>query len=194
MKRIAIFGGTFNPVQIGHLIGAQIVCERLQLDQVIFMPCFLPPHKTQDNLAAGAERLKMLRLAVAGNKKFVVSDFEIKRAGKSYSIDTARFLRRKFPSKTQIFFIIGEDNYAHLSAWKNIDELRGLVNFVVLNRSVGTKFVKRVSKSKNTVFVQMPQIDISSSLIRHNLRQRKSVRYLLSEKVLTFINKRKLYY
>ena len=197
MKRAAIFGGTFNPVHTGHLIGAQVVCERLKLDQVIFMPCATPPHKAEGDLASGADRLKMVKLAVSGNKKFTCSDFEVRQARKFYSIETARFFRRKFSRETKIFFIIGQDNYTSLHTWKEIDELERLVTFVVLNRKIEGvergQLSGRPRKFKNVLFVSMPWIDISSSLVRGNLNQKKSVRYLVPEGVLTYIQKKHLY-
>ena len=191
MKRIALFGGTFNPIHLGHLIGAQIACDSLKLDKVIFIPCFLPPHKTERDLASSTNRLKMVKLAITSNKKFVFSDFEIRQRQKSFSIDTARYFRKKFSAQTKIFLIIGEDNYTTLNAWKKIDELKKLVTFVVLNRlsQRGVPF----KGSNHFKFIKMPMIEISSSLIRQNINERKPIQYMVPDKVQTYIEKNKLY-
>ncbi|MBM3243930.1 MAG: nicotinate (nicotinamide) nucleotide adenylyltransferase, partial [Candidatus Omnitrophica bacterium] len=106
--KIGILGGTFNPVHIGHLILAEEALEKLGLNKIIFMPACLPPHKENIDIAAPNERLKMVKLAIKGNKKFIVSDIEIKRAGRSYTVDTVRELKKRSP-KDEFYFIIGSD-------------------------------------------------------------------------------------
>ena len=160
MKRIAILGGTFNPIHIGHLTAAQVAQEEMRLDQVVFVPSFLPPHKTENNLASAAHRLAMVRLAIRDNPKFSVSDCEIKKGGKSYSIDTVRFFRKKYPKSTTLFFIIGADELNALKGWKDINELVNLVSFIAVNRPgykpAGHKLIKHES-------IQMPAIDRKST-------------------------------
>jgi nicotinate-nucleotide adenylyltransferase len=105
--KIGILGGTFNPVHIGHLILAEEAREKLGLDKIIFVPTALPPHKDNLNIAPAADRLKMLELAVASNKYFTVSDIEIKRQGRSYTIDTLKEFQAKY-SRDELYFIIGK--------------------------------------------------------------------------------------
>ena len=190
MNRIGILGGTFNPIHVGHLVAAQVAQEEMRLDQVIFVPSFLPPHKTEKNLASAADRLAMVRLAIRDNPKFTVSDFEIKKGGKSYSIDTVRFFRKKFPQSSTLFFIIGADELNALKGWKDINELVNLVSFIAVNRPgykpAGRKLIKHES-------VEMPAIDLSSSLIRNRAAAGKSTRFLVPDRVALYIEKAGLY-
>ena len=110
MKRIGIFGGTFDPIHNGHLAMAQIAHEKLSLDQVIFVPSYLPPHKSSPNLAPAAQRLRMVRIAIRGNPHFRVSDFEVKKAGRSYTIDTLHHFKKKLKN-SKLLFILGGDAY-----------------------------------------------------------------------------------
>ncbi len=185
MKRIGILGGTFNPVHIGHLAMAQAALEKFRLDKVIFIPCNRPPHKKIIHLAPGQERFKMVQAAVRNNPLFEVSDFEIKRKGKSYSIDTVEYLRSVYPKKTKFFFIIGTDSFRGLRSWKRVDEIRKLTSFIVVNRE-GHAPAGRFS-------VNMPGIDVSSSYLRGRIRQGKSVRYFVPDNVIRYIQQHKLY-
>ena len=189
MKRIGILGGTFNPVHIGHLTIAQMVSEKIKLDQVIFIPSYLPPHKSNRNIAPAEDRYQMLRLAIKGNPKFAISDFEIKKQGKSYSIDTIKYLKGKFPRGTKFFFIIGSDLLATLHTWKRIDELEKLVSFISVNRP---GFKKRGSRIK-VRSVTVPGVQTSSTFARQRLMKGKTVKYLVLDNVLEYIKKNKLY-
>ena len=188
MKRIGILGGTFNPIHIGHLAMAQRACDALKLDRVIFVPSNLPPHKNDKNVISGRDRLVMVRLAISGNKQFDVSDFEVNRLGKSYSINTAIYLREHFPG-AKLFFIIGQDSLAMLSQWRLIQDLIKIVNFVVVNRP-GVKQARSPIKVQT---IHMPNLDISSSYVRKQIAAGKTVRYLVPESVRLYIEKRRLY-
>ncbi len=188
MKKIGILGGTFNPIHIGHLAMAQVALEQLKLDQVIFIPSFLPPHKTARNVIAPRNRYDMVKLAIKGNPYFTVSDFEIKRPGKSYSIETVKYLREQFLSKAKIFFIIGEDSLKALHTWKKIDALLNMVTFVAMNRP-GFLAKSRLKVKSLT----MPGLDISSSYLRKCQASGNSIKYLVPETVFRFIEKNKLY-
>jgi len=113
VKRIGILGGTFNPVHIGHLAIAQMASDKLRLDKVIFVPCNLPPHKSVKNMPSAHHRYNMVKLAIAGNDQFEISNFEIKKNGKSYSIDTLKYFRRLFGKSAKLFFIVGGDTVSH---------------------------------------------------------------------------------
>jgi nicotinate-nucleotide adenylyltransferase len=189
MNRIGILGGTFNPIHIGHLAIAQTVLEKLKLDCVLFIPSNLPPHKASTDVISATKRLAMVRLAIRHYQKFKVSNFEVSRPGKSYSIDTVRHLSKHFTNKTKFFFIIGQDSLPTLHSWKEIDNLRKLVTFVVVNRE-GIK----VKKGKMRVqSLTMPGLDVSSSFIRERILKKQTVRYLLPEAVEMYIQKHKLY-
>ena len=188
MKRIGILGGTFNPIHIGHLMIAQMVLEKFGLDKVIFIPSYLPPHKSGRNLIAAEHRLRMVRLVVRGNRYFEVSSFEITKGGKSYSVDTIRHLRRHYPG-AKLFFIIGSDHIAKLHTWRNIQEVVKMVSFVAVYRP-GFKTIRSKIPIKSMI---IPGVHTSSSDIRRRLVTGKTVKHLIPENVLRYIRKYKLY-
>lgn len=190
MKRIGIFGGTFNPIHYGHLIAAQTVGVELKLDETIFVPCAHPPHKTERELAPARDRLAMIRLAICNNPFSSVSDYEIQKGGKSYSIDTVRYFRTLYPKETKFFFIVGADAAECLPAWRSIEELIKMVTFVAVNRPGYKPLVRHSIKYKS---MEIPGMEISSSFIRHSLHMGRSIRYLTHEHVVEYIYRKKLY-
>ena len=189
MKRIGILGGTFNPIHIGHLTIAQMVHEQLKLDKVIFVPSNLPPHKTSKNVASPSDRHHMIRLAIKGNSRFEISDFEIKRKGKSYSIGTVNHFRERYQRGTKFFFIIGDDLLPTLHTWKCVDEILAIVSFVAVNRP-GFKGKKPKIKVKS---ISVPGLQTSSSYVRQRITSGKTVKYLVPDNVFQYIEQRKLY-
>lgn len=188
MKRIGILGGTFNPVHTGHLTIAEAVREKFRLDQVIFVPCYLPPHKSGKNVIASRYRLEMVRRAVQGNPYFAVSVFEARRKEKSYSIHTVRHFHQKYPG-AKIFFIIGGDHLSALHTWKRIEEIVKIVSFVAVYRP-GFKKGSCGIKAKSII---IPGVHTSSSDIRRRIAAGRTVRYLIPENVLRYIQEHKLY-
>ena len=186
--KIGILGGTFNPVHYGHLILGEQVLTQLKLDRVIFVPTFLPPHKTDKGVVVASDRLKMIGLAVGGNKHFTVSDVEIQRKGKSYTVDTLREIKKQYPN-SGLYFICGSDLVAEIPTWKNVDQIYKLACFVLAKRP---GFGKRLS-GRSFLKINVAQVDISSSLIRHLVKQRRSIRYLTPDSVIRYIEKNKLY-
>jgi nicotinate-nucleotide adenylyltransferase len=189
VKRIGILGGTFNPIHVGHLTIAQMVQEKFKLEKVIFIPSYLPPHKSSRNVLPARDRYQMVRLAIKSNPYFDLCDFEIKRKKKSYSIDTVTFLREQFPSGTKFFFIIGSDHLATLHTWKQIGEIFKIVTFVSVNRPG----FKRSKMKMKVNFITVSGLHISSSYVRRRLAAGKSVHYLLPDNIINYINQRKLY-
>lgn len=189
LKRIGIFGGAFNPIHLGHLAVAQAAQEKFKLDKVIFIPSCQSPHKTAGFPVSAENRLRMVRLAIAGNPLFGISDVEIARGGKSYTVDTIKHFRKIFPVPVKLYFIVGEDSFLQLKAWKSIDEILTLAACIVVNRPGYTVFVSGLKH----VTATMPGIDISSSFLRQRLTQEKSVRYLVPESVFKYIEKKRLY-
>jgi len=187
--RIAIFGGTFNPIHMGHLVLAEEMAWKLGLDKVFFVPCYLPVHKTNRGLCAAPHRLKMVKMAIAGNKVFRVSRLEISGKDRSYSVNTVKKFRRLYGKKADIYFLAGSDSLTELSSWKNIDEILRLCRFVVARRPGYP--LKRVSRRVKTI--EITAVDVSSSHIRQLLKQRRSIRYLVPEKVRAYILKNRLY-
>ncbi len=186
-RRIGILGGTFNPIHTGHLLLAEGVREKMGLDYVLFIPCYLPPHKKPLNLAPAGDRLAMVRLAVKGNPSFKVSTLEIVRGGKSYSVDTLQELHRLYKGKANFFFIIGSDSLSVLNTWKSIDRVMDLCRLVAVTRP-GYRF-----NSPGVKIIDLPTLSVSSTDIRRLVRQGKSIKYLVPEAVRRYIIKNRLY-
>lgn len=186
--KIGILGGTFNPIHYGHLILAEQVSGQLDLDRVIFVPTFVPPHKSNREIISPKHRLDMIKLAVKENPHFKVSDIELKRRGTSYTVDTLRIIKKQYP-QTQLFFICGSDLVNEIPKWKNVEEIYKLAKFVLAKRP---GFGRRLS-GKNFLKINVAQVDISSSLIRNLVKQKRSIRYLTSAAVVKYIEKNKLY-
>lgn len=189
MKRIGILGGTFNPVHIGHLAIAQTAQEKFDLDKVIFVPSNRPPHKGIRNLAPARDRFQMVQLAIKNNPLFEISDFEVLREGKSYTVDTLKHFCSVYSKRKKFFCIIGGDSFSGLSTWKRIDEILTMTSFIVVNRP---GYAGRAGGIRHFSVI-MPGIDISSSYLRQRIRQGKSVKYFVPESVLKYINQHNLY-
>lgn len=186
--KIGILGGTFNPVHIGHLILAEEAREKLGLDKIIFVPTALPPHKDNAGIAPAADRLKMLKAAIKGNKFFAVSDIEIKRDGRSYTIDTLKELKNKF-TRDELYFIIGSDLLKYLNEWKDLSEIIKMVKFIAATRPGYP--LQQLPPYIQTLAIRA--VDISGFEVRQCIKENKSSRYLVPDKVFDYINKRKLY-
>lgn len=182
--KIGLLGGTFNPVHYAHLFVARQVKERCQLDKVYLMPTYLSPHK---ETIAVEERLKMLEIATADDDDLEIETIEIERMGKSYSYETMKELTRLHP-ENEYYFIIGGDMVESLSTWYRIDDLLELVTFIG---------VSRPGYQLNSPYpiwqVELPKLEISSSLIRRYCQEKQSIRYLLPDSVIQYINERGLY-
>lgn len=187
-RRIGILGGTFNPPHLGHLVLAQESLRKLNLDEVIFIPTHLSPHKRikGDNAYM---RHKMALLACRGNPRFKVSRMEIMKRGVSYSVDTLRRLREKYGKAVELFFIAGSDSLNELESWKDVNEVLRLANFIVANRPGFS--AKRLRKGVK--LIEIPALNISSSMIRDRVRRSQPIRYLVPEEVREFIIKHRLY-
>ncbi len=187
MKKVGILGGTFNPPHIGHLLVANEVLHALGLDEVRLMPTALPPHKIAPGDAKPQQRLHMVELAVADMDGLVVSPFEVERGGISYTYDTMEQLTISEPGN-DFHFIIGGDMIDFLPEWHRIDELVTLVHFVGVGRpgTIGdTEFP--------IIHVDIPQIDLSSTLIRQRFATKGTVQLLIPPAVEAFIREEGLY-
>ena len=186
--KIGILGGTFNPIHIGHLILAEEVKDRLKLDKIIFVPTNIPPHKQSSDIISAKERYKMIRLAIKTNKDFSVSDIEIKRGGISYTIQTIQEFKRIYP-KDQLYFITGSDLLKYLDEWKDLNQILEMVNFVVATRpGYPLEMIPPYMKT-----LEIRAVDISGFQIREYIKEKRSIRYLVPENVLRYINKKGLY-
>ncbi|WP_163526419.1 nicotinate-nucleotide adenylyltransferase [Halobacillus ihumii] len=186
MKRIGIFGGTFDPPHQGHLIIAEQVCEAMKLDEIWFVPSYLPPHKKKAAVSSD-ERLDMVKKAIQGNERFYCLDLEMTRQGKSYTFDTMEQLTEDYPDD-KFYFIIGGDMVDSLQDWHRIEELKKLVTFVGVQREGSGG-----RAAKDVVMIDVPRFDLSSSLIRERLTQGLTVRYLIPEAVHHYIKENSLY-
>ncbi|HEY8901062.1 MAG TPA: nicotinate-nucleotide adenylyltransferase [Chthoniobacterales bacterium] len=183
-RRTGLFGGSFDPIHIGHLILAREAREQLGLDRVVFIPAAISPHKLHRRPAPAEARLEMVRAAIEGEAGFECDDCELHREGPSFTVDTVREMRARHPDEEFLYFI-GEDNVALLDTWREIGELRRLVEFVVLDRDVGGAIgeFRRVCR----------QMDVSSSEIRNRVARGESIRYLLPDKACEVIYRERLY-
>lgn len=186
--RIGIFGGTFNPIHFGHLVLAEQAYEKLSLDSVIFIPSFYPPHKKTPDIASATHRYNMVKLAIQGNPRFRISNIEIKRKGRSFSIDTLRQINNIYP-KARLFFISGSDVSDQISKWKSSDQLLLLAKFVLAKRP-GYRLKK---SNKNIAVISITELDISSSMIRRKIKTKQSIRYLMPLRVFRYIREKRLY-
>lgn len=183
--KIGILGGTFNPPHFGHLILAQEVCQKVGLDKILFIPTNVPPHK--DYNVSAKHRLKMTQILVSDDKRFEVSDIEIKRGGVSYTIDTVRELKAQY-LRDEFYLIVGSDLANHFSSWKYFDLLKQEVKIIVAKR----RDYPLVKKGEFSV-VGVLQMGISSSYIRGLIKKDFSIQYLVPKKVRQYIVKEKLY-
>jgi nicotinate-nucleotide adenylyltransferase len=209
--RVGLFGGSFNPIHFGHLRSAEEVREAMNLDLVYFIPAASPPHKIEGELAPAEHRLAMVRLATKGNRYFMVSDAEIRRFGRSYTVDTARHFIQNLRQSAVLFLMIGADLFADLETWKEADTLVTLCSLAVHTR-VGEHetaqgavavlerfgYVKQqdhyVHPSGQTLsFVQTTILPISATLVREKLQRRESIRYLMPPDVEDYIARHGLY-
>jgi nicotinate-nucleotide adenylyltransferase len=184
LKKIGIYGGTFDPIHHAHLILARDALERLGLDEIIFVPAAISPLKKTAPVASGELRLAMLRAATKGEPKFVVDDCELRRPPPSYTIDTIEKVRQG-NRRTAIYCLIGEDNVQTLTKWHRFDELEKMVRFVVLDRT------GQPPTSSYPVIDR--KIDISATEIRMRVASGRSIRYLVPPAVEEIIRREKLY-
>ncbi len=185
-KRVGILGGTFDPPHIAHLIIANEVREVLNLEQIIFLPNSVPPHKQSGNVSAN-DRATMLQLAISNNPHFVMDSRELLRAGKSFTFDTMKEMVEENPN-TDYYFIIGGDMVEYLPNWYNIDQLVELVQFVGVNRP--EYCLKTPYPVKN---VSVPEMSISSSLIRERMAKKMPIDYFLPTQVVRYVKEHQLY-
>jgi len=185
-RKIGMLGGTFDPPHNGHLLIAEQAREQLGLEEVWFVLSNIPPHK-QKTSTTNADRLAMLTAATAGNPHFSVCTIELERSGPSYTIDTVLQLTGEYPGN-EFYFIIGGDMVEYLPNWHRAEELVKLIRFAGVRRSGYS-----VKTPYPVELVDIPMFDVSSSLIRRNIKLGRSVRYLLPEAVLNYIEEKQLY-
>ena len=212
--KIGLFGGTFDPIHWGHLRSAEEVREAFSLDRVLFVPASNPPHKKIRPRTSARDRFEMVRLAISRNSGFSLSDVELLRRGKSYSIDTIRYFARRESPNNSLYFILGLDVFREIDSWKDVQEIFPLCHLIVTSRpgSGDTLSLKNIPVAvrrgvcydprKNAYrhksgtyffFTRITDITISASEIRNRVRGGKSIHYLVPQEVETYIKKKGLY-
>ncbi|ACL70091.1 nicotinate-nucleotide adenylyltransferase [Halothermothrix orenii] len=196
-QRIAVMGGTFDPVHLGHLIIAEQSYNHFHLDKVIFMPAGIPPHKSGKKITASRHRLEMLKRAISDNPHFDYSTYELEKEGKSYTVETLRFLYNKKIAR-EIYFIIGADSLLDIYNWKEPEYLLEKGNFIVAPRpGYSLKGIFENSKYniyRNNIYIlKEPLIDISSSRLREQVNRGESIRYQTLPCVISYIEEEGLY-
>jgi len=190
LSKFGIFGGSFDPIHIGHLIIAQFIYEQRNLDKIIFIPSFISPHKLDLNFSTPNHRLEMLKLSIKDIHHYDYSDFEIKKGGVSYTIDTLKEFKINYD---EIDLIIGYDNLLVFDKWKNPDEIIKLANLVVIRRE--TFINKKMNKYFDyAIFLNSPIIEISSTEIRKRVAENKPIDFLVTKEVKEYIYKHNLYH
>ena len=184
MKKVGIYGGSFDPIHHGHLILACEAREALNLEKIFFVPAAMSPFKTRPTAANGDMRLKMLHAAIEGEERFGIDDCELRRPPPSWTIDTVLEIRKR-ETDAEIYLLIGEDTVATLDRWRRFDELNKLVRFLVLDRTG--------SQTQSDYQIVRRKIDISATDIRKRVAHGQSIRYLVPPAVEEIIQREKLY-
>ena len=191
-KKICLFGGTFDPPHIGHLLVAQTIIEAENFDKIVFIPTFKTPQK--NNITDIKDRLAMLRMGVTSNPKFEISDLEIQRGGTSYTIDTVRDYKsdQDYDSR-ELYYLIGSDSLQTFHTWKEPREVLGECQVIVALRpgfrpsDISNWILRKVR------FASIPRFEISSSTIRSRWQKNKTIRYMVTQPVWEYINDHGIY-
>jgi nicotinate-nucleotide adenylyltransferase len=189
---IGLFGGSFNPPHVAHLIVAEIVRDQFDLREIWWIPNATPPHKADDQLAGADHRLAMTKRATAANPGFRVCDVEIRRAGVSYTVDTVASLQDDHPD-TSFGLIIGSDSLDHFGAWHEPDEIARRVPLVVYKRPGSIEAVAPPRFANHVKYVAAPVMEVSGTEIRARRQAGRSIRHLVPESVRTYIAEHGLY-
>ena len=209
-KRIGLFGGTFDPIHLGHLRCAQEIGEAFNLSQVVFILAATPPHKMDRPIISTRHRWEMVKLAIADNPLFVLSDVEIRREGRSYSIETISYYHRTIGERESLFFILGADAFCDMETWKDYPQLFTLCEFIVISRPHFDPLEARVLESEgfqkegtgdrfrhpsgHSLYLhRVTPIGISSTEIRRAIKDGRSIKYLVPRAVEGYIEQKRLY-
>jgi nicotinate-nucleotide adenylyltransferase len=195
---IGILGGTFDPVHYGHLAAAQEAAAVLGLDRVLFLPANDPPHKREESVTAAAQRLAMVKLAIADNPLFDLCEIELYRSGPSYTVDTLRSLRSTLPN-TELYFIVGMDSLTELPGWHDPIGILDLAHVIAVHRpgwntvDVRDLVAKIPTAASRVQVIPMPGLDLSATDLRSRIHDGRPVRYLIPDPVIGYIREHGLY-
>lgn len=188
-KKVALFGGSFNPVHIGHLLTGFDIIEKSEFDYILYIPTNIPTHKEFKNAAEPEHRLNMLKIAINNIDCFGLSDVEIIRGGYSYTIDTVEEMMEKYKIKNKLGIVIGDDLIEDLDKWKDIDRLNKLSDFICLYRNNDMK----LDSPYDLKWIKNRRIEVSSTEIRNRIINNLPINYLVSNGVRDYILKNKIY-
>ena len=191
--KICIFGGSFNPIHNGHLYFIDEVRKKIQIDKFIIIPVNVSPLKQDIKMANNSDRLEMLNLGLVEFQDCIVDDYEIKKGGISYSIDTVKKMKDKYGKKNEYFYLIGSDNICVIKMWKEYKKLLKSVKFIVVPRD--NFKINQIEKDilNRIQLVSIKEIDVSSTKIRNSIKENKSISKFVPESVAEYIKKNKLY-
>jgi len=189
---IGLFGGSFNPPHVAHLIVAEVVRDQFDLTEVWWIPNATPPHKPNDELVAVKHRLEMTRRIVESNPHFRICDLEVQREGVSYTVETLRVLQEQHPD-TDFALIIGSDSLDHFAEWHRPDEIAERVPLIVYKRPGAIEAVADPRFANHVRYVAAPVMEVSGTEVRARRRAGRSIRYLVPEVVRTYIETYELY-
>ncbi len=196
--RIGVIGGTFDPIHVGHLILAEEARGRLGLEQVLFVPAGLPPHKVGREITPPERRVEMVRLAIADNEHFALSRVDVDRPGPCYTVDTIRILRDAWGHKAEIYFLMGGDSLLELPTWRHPDLLLRMCHVVALGRPGYRAEMADLERILPAIafairILDAPRVDVSATAIRQRVRAGRSIRYLVPPPVEQYIYRHRLY-
>ncbi|WP_263831588.1 nicotinate (nicotinamide) nucleotide adenylyltransferase [Salinibacter sp.] len=189
---VGLFGGSFNPPHVAHLVVAEVVRDQFGLDEVWWIPNATPPHKPNDELAAVQHRLAMTERTVEGNPAFRVCGVEVERDGVSYTVETLRVLQDQHPD-TDFALILGSDSLDHFADWHRPDEIAERVPFIVYKRPGAIESVADPRFVNDVRYAAAPVMEISGTEVRARCRAGRSIRYLVPEAVRAYIDTHDLY-
>ncbi|WP_099320709.1 nicotinate (nicotinamide) nucleotide adenylyltransferase [Anaerococcus sp. Marseille-P3625] len=194
--KIGLFGGTFDPIHLGHLIVMENVLNFMNLDKIIILPSSNPPHKLNKDKTDVKLRVDMVKKAIENNNRIILSTFEADNNEVIYSYQTINYFKEKYPSD-EFYYIMGEDSFMNIESWKNYKDLlkENLIVFARSSIDSQSSLVKKVKETnkENIYLINNLNINISSTLIRNLVRDKKSIRYLVTDDVYDFIMENKLY-
>lgn len=190
--RVGIFGGTFDPFHVGHLVVAQDVVEMLELDRMIFVPAGVPPHKDAGAVSPASVRWAMVVAGVGSDPRFSASDLELRRPGPSFTVDTLREVRSQGIGD-ELFFLMGSDQLAEFHRWREPEEVGRLARLVVMAREGDDPVLADPGVSVDPLVVPVTRIDLSATRVRNRVREGRSIRYLVPDPVRRIILDERLY-
>ena len=196
--RVGVFGGTFDPIHIGHLVSAEEARVELKLERVVFIPAGLPPHKLDHVMSPVEHRLAMVELAIASNPHFAVSRVDIDRFGPCYTVDTIELLRDEWGPAVEIYFIMGSDSLLDILTWHNPRRLIRLCRFAVVSRPSYQIDLDELDAllpglASRVQMLNAPELAISSTDIQRRVREGLSIKYQVPEAIEDYIYEHKLY-